>query len=258
MGAERDGTAAGTAARVTLVAGDAAWDAGDGEALHALFSTIAVRLGAERFPVLLGPLYDGELPSRLLDAARGELASARRGLRGRPPAELVWDMHHLSVRPPWGGRVSAAADVVALLRGPDGRPLLDVLDEALRAARRARVPLAIRAGDGRPEVALRVATMLYAIGEAWRVDAAIAHLSATEGASPLAGLLRRLHEGVPAEDAAAARALVAAAPAPLRDDCDLRTAAGWPLLALVEQGLDWAARCGGTARIEPLRTRPAR
>ena len=132
-----------------LAVGDDHWSVGSPELLHAFFSTVSHRLESggwgTRFPMLVGRLYDGELPVDAVETALSELALVRRELAWFAPAEVVWDIDDLAAQPPWGGAIAdSVPDLSRYFFTVDSRDLFDVLAAALAALQQQGPGAALR------------------------------------------------------------------------------------------------------------------
>jgi len=128
--------------------GERAWLVGTPDFLFALFSTISARLEpagwGSRFPLLMGPLYEGALPAAQAAGARAELAAVRAELAQLAPSAVVWDVEDRSKTPPWGDDIAPSITTLAdYFVTSDGEDLLDVLDAALAGAGRDGQPLRV-------------------------------------------------------------------------------------------------------------------
>lgn len=113
--------------------------------VKAFFSTVSANLEPDgwgsRFPALMGPLYQGELPAERIDEVRSELATIRSELSEHRPSDLVWDIEDRSARPPWGDDISS--EITSLgnyFVTMEGKDLFEVLDEALSFAGKRGYP----------------------------------------------------------------------------------------------------------------------
>jgi Immunity protein 70 len=80
-------------------------------------------------------LYAGALPATRVRQARGELEVVERDLRGYLPTDVVWDIKNPAAQPPWGEEVAASITSLAdYFWTADGKPLIEVLNVALRSA----------------------------------------------------------------------------------------------------------------------------
>lgn len=79
---------------------------GPGGLFHSFMSTVAVHLEGgnwgTRFPLIMGKLYQGSLPSRDVEAAILEAQAIKNSLNKLGPDKVVWDINDLSLLPPWG------------------------------------------------------------------------------------------------------------------------------------------------------------
>jgi len=95
---------------VSLRVGAHSREVGTPDFLNAFFTTISYHLEPDgwgsRFPVLMGPLYEGKLACAQAKAVTNELRTARKELKRYPPHDVVWDADDLSRRPPWGDDIS--------------------------------------------------------------------------------------------------------------------------------------------------------
>lgn len=112
---------------------------GSADFLHAFFSTASVRLEygrwGSRFPTVMGPLYQGKLPTDQVVPARHELRRIRAELGDFQPRHVVWDIEDRAAQPPWGDEVAPGVTNLAeyFVTG-DGEDLFDALDEQLAYA----------------------------------------------------------------------------------------------------------------------------
>ncbi len=123
---------------------------GDRRLLDSLVASLSYRLEPEgfgsRFPVLLGEALAGRLePSRAGEALR-ELEIASHELRELPPSKAIDTLDErkpldLSALP-----FGAASSLYDLYRTPEGRPMLEVIAEALQVCQQRNTVLTLRAG----------------------------------------------------------------------------------------------------------------
>lgn len=109
---------------------------GDGDFVTSFFSTVAGNLEPDgwgsRFPVAMGPLYEGEVPAAQVPALRRELATIRSELAKLPPDRVIWDLDEPAARPPWGDDIAAdITDLGNYFVTMDGKDMFDVIDGAL-------------------------------------------------------------------------------------------------------------------------------
>jgi 2,3-bisphosphoglycerate-dependent phosphoglycerate mutase len=127
---------------------------GPGGLLHALCSTIAVKLengnwGA-RFPHIMNELYQGSLPADRAPAAMAEAQTIRSELAKLPPTEIVWDIEKPGARPPWGDQVGPHITNMAQIFITDtGRNLVDELVDNIESQLEFGGPLEIVQFDGK-------------------------------------------------------------------------------------------------------------
>jgi hypothetical protein len=134
---------------VGLEVGRKRFEIGSASFFSSFFSTVFVRLergtwGA-RFPLILGKLHAGCLPSQ--DAARAmvELVEIERQLTAHPPGAVVWNHERLEQRPPWGDDIAPHITSLAnYFWTADGKPLLTVVLAALQEAEQSREDVLIR------------------------------------------------------------------------------------------------------------------
>lgn len=112
---------------------------GDGSFVSAFFATIAANLEPDgwgsRFPTVMGPLYEGDLPPEDVSKAREELHQIRAELSKLAPDRVVWDYDDRAARPPWGDDIADdITDLGNYFVTMDGKDTFDVLDEALEYA----------------------------------------------------------------------------------------------------------------------------
>lgn len=124
---------------VILKSGFVTWLIGPSAIVHALFSTVAVRLEqgnwGGRFPHLMNELYAGTLEPADVPAARRELATITEELRALPPSDVVWDAEDRSAQPPWGDDITdRITDLSNYFLTVEGADLVEMLDAALEHA----------------------------------------------------------------------------------------------------------------------------
>lgn len=127
---------------------------GPGGVLHALFSTIAVRLEAgqwgSRFPLIMNALYGGSLPAEHAKAAMVEMTTIRQELSHVLPALVVWDIEQPDLRPPWadqvGNHVTHLAHYFVTITG---RNLVDEIIDNLESQIEFGGPFEVVPFDGR-------------------------------------------------------------------------------------------------------------
>lgn len=133
---------------VVLKSGFVSWLVGPSAILHALFSTIGVRLEPEgwgsRFPHLMNELYMGELDPAHAAAARAELETVTAELRELPPSDVVWDAEDRSAEPPWGADLpDRITDLSNYFLTVDGANLVEMLAAAIEHAGQFERPLKV-------------------------------------------------------------------------------------------------------------------
>ena len=113
---------------------------GNGDFLHAFFSTVAYRLEnrnwGSRFPTIMNELYPGKVSKEHIDKAMEELRQIKTELQPLSPAKVIWDIDDLSKQSPWGNRISK--DITNLSNyfvTSDGEDFLTVFSHALEKAR---------------------------------------------------------------------------------------------------------------------------
>lgn len=110
---------------VAIRAGSVLTQVGPPEVMHALFSTVSANLEAgvwgSRFPMTMGRLYEGHLPTENARVALRELQEIVDGLCELPVARVVWDIEHPAQPvPDWyrrGAGVSNVADFFVTVNG---------------------------------------------------------------------------------------------------------------------------------------------
>jgi hypothetical protein len=127
---------------------------GPGGVLHALFSTIAVRLEAgqwgSRFPLIMNGLYGGSLPAAHAKAAMVEMTTIREELSQLLPALVVWDIEQPDQKPPWGDQVGDHVKHMAhYFMTITGRNLVDEIIDNLESQIEFGGPMEIVPFDGR-------------------------------------------------------------------------------------------------------------
>lgn len=116
--------------------------------VNALGASIVYRLepanGAQRFPVLIAEVLNGRLAPERADAALAELETAARDLATHPKEHAVWSISDLRRVDDTAEPVNHVAQSLgAYFVAPDGRPLLDLLREALQQAKLQNRPLTV-------------------------------------------------------------------------------------------------------------------
>lgn len=107
---------------------------GPGGVLHALFSTISLRLEPNgwgtRYPTLMHKLYQGHLDHEDAAKALDELLDVQEKLKAHAPSEVVWDIEDPAQPPPWGLEVGPHVKSLATyFVTSTGRDLLETLIE---------------------------------------------------------------------------------------------------------------------------------
>jgi hypothetical protein len=115
---------------------------GDDDFVTAFFSTIAGNLEPDgwgsRFPVAMGPLYDGEVPAGQVHALRRELDSIRTELGQLSPDRVIWDLDDREARPPWQDNIASdITDLGNYFVTMDGKDMFEVIKDALDYAERS-------------------------------------------------------------------------------------------------------------------------
>ena len=112
---------------------------GSGDFLFSFFSTVAYHLEDQKwgskFPVIMDGLYQGELWSTQIPAAKHELEQIKKGLEKLPPDQIIWDIEDLSAQPPWGTDISS--DITNLSNyfvTSDGEDFITIFSHALEKA----------------------------------------------------------------------------------------------------------------------------
>lgn len=126
---------------VTIVAGDMSAEIGTGSFLKAFFSTVSYHLEPKgwgsNYPVLMHELYQGKLPAEHSGQALTELADVAHKLKVYRPDQVVWDIHDLTARPPWGDNIAPSiTDLSNYFVTSDGKDLISVLRQVLQTAQR--------------------------------------------------------------------------------------------------------------------------
>ena len=106
------------------------------DVLNGLFSTIVAHLEpvswGERFPIILGKLYTGELHARDAEAAITEVRQIRSELHAIPPEYAIWDIKRIQQTIPNGSQIwKKAPNLAEFFRSSVGTSLLDDLEEDL-------------------------------------------------------------------------------------------------------------------------------
>lgn len=113
---------------------------GNGEFLHAFFSTICFRLEniqwGSKYPYLMNELYQGELKRNHIENAVKELKRVKKELRKFRPSEVVWDIDDLKAKPPWGDNISTEIkNLSEYFVTSEGEDLIDMMEKALMRAK---------------------------------------------------------------------------------------------------------------------------
>lgn len=121
---------------------------GNGEFLHAFFSTICFRLEnkqwGSKYPYLMNELYQGELKRNHIENAVKELKRVKKELRKFRPSEVVWDIDDLKAKPPWGDNISTEIkNLSEYFVTSEGEDLIDMMEKALMRAKDLNEPLYI-------------------------------------------------------------------------------------------------------------------
>lgn len=121
---------------------------GNGEFLHAFFSTICFRLEnkqwGSKYPYLMNELYQGELKRNHIENAVKELKRVKKELRKFRPSEVVWDIDDLRAKPPWGDDISTEIkNLSEYFITSEGEDLIDMMEKALMRAKDLNEPLYI-------------------------------------------------------------------------------------------------------------------
>lgn len=108
---------------------------GSGDFLHSFFSTICFRLEngewGGKYPNLMKSLYQGKL-----NHAISELAEIKKELEKLSPQEVVWDIEHLELTPPWANEMSSEiTNLSNYFVTSEGEELITLLGSALNKAK---------------------------------------------------------------------------------------------------------------------------
>jgi hypothetical protein len=127
---------------------------GPGGLLHALFSTIAMRLEngkwGSRFPLIMNSLYGGSLPEEHAKAAMKEAHQIREELAQLPPSQVVWDIEKPTQAPPFGTAVGGhVKNIAQYFVTTTGRNLVDEVIDNLESQIEFGGPLELVKFDGK-------------------------------------------------------------------------------------------------------------
>lgn len=108
------------------------YQVGQGDFLHAFFSTICYRLEkglwGSKFPYLMNDLYHIGLEWTDVPLARKELKKIQKTLSKLPPSDVIWDIDDLSKQPPWGNHISGEiTNLSNYFVTSDGRDLITIM-----------------------------------------------------------------------------------------------------------------------------------
>ena len=109
---------------------------GQGDFLHAFFSTVAYNLEnknwGSRFPIIMNELYQGKMKWEDAEKAIGELSIIKDELQTLKPDKVVWDIEDLSKQPPWGDNISKdITDLSNYFVTSDGEDFISIFLHAL-------------------------------------------------------------------------------------------------------------------------------
>lgn len=113
---------------------------GNGDFLHAFFSTVAYNLEnrkwGSRFPIIMNELYQGKVKHEDTEKAITELNIIKLELQTISPDKVVWDIEDLSKQPPWGSNISKdITDLSNYFVTSDGNDFITVFFHALEKAK---------------------------------------------------------------------------------------------------------------------------
>ena len=113
---------------------------GQGDFLHAFFSTVAFNLEnknwGSRFPIIMNELYQGKLNNKNVDKAICELNQIKDELADFTPDKVIWDIDDLSKQPPWADKISDSITSLAnYFVTSDGEDFLAIFSHALEKAK---------------------------------------------------------------------------------------------------------------------------
>lgn len=114
---------------------------GQGDFLHAFFSTVAINLEnkkwGSRFPIIMNELYQGKLNNKNVDKAICELNQIKDELAEFTPDKIIWDIDDLSKQPPWSDELSDSITSLAnYFVTSDGEDFLAIFSHALEKAKK--------------------------------------------------------------------------------------------------------------------------
>lgn len=113
---------------------------GNGDFLHAFFSTVAYNLEnrkwGSRFPIVMNELYQGKVKREDTEKAIKELNIIKLELQTISPDKVIWDIEDLSKQPPWGSNISKdITDLSNYFVTSDGNDFITVFFHALEKAK---------------------------------------------------------------------------------------------------------------------------
>ncbi|QFJ54664.1 immunity 70 family protein [Pseudobutyrivibrio xylanivorans] len=122
---------------------------GNGDFLHAFFSTVAANLENSnwgcRFPVIMRELYQGKLNVDKIDETLEELSVIKEELKELSVDKVVWDIEDLSKQPPWGDNISEdITDLSNYFVTSDGEDFFTIFTHALEKAKETKSGVEIK------------------------------------------------------------------------------------------------------------------
>lgn len=122
---------------------------GQGDFLHAFFSTVAFNLEnkkwGSRFPVIMNELYQGKLNKENVDKAMYELTRIKEELEKYPPGKIIWDIDDLTKQPPWADNIcNSITNLANYFITSDGEDFLAIFSHALEKAKETDSELEIK------------------------------------------------------------------------------------------------------------------
>jgi len=93
----------------------------------------------------MNELYQGSLDASKVEKLLNDLEEIRNMLKNIPPEKVIWDIDHLTKRPPWGENISPnITDLSNYFVTSDGKDLFEVLKNVLEQLKKNNGELTIR------------------------------------------------------------------------------------------------------------------
>jgi len=121
---------------VALIVGNKQYEIGSSSFLKSFFSTIYFHLGkghvGSPYPKIFNDFYNGHLKWEDANEAMSDLNDIKEKLKLLNPDKVVWDIHDLAKKPPWGDNISPNITSLSnYFKTSKGEDLFDVIFKAL-------------------------------------------------------------------------------------------------------------------------------